>query len=110
MSPELIALARRLVAADWFKHRPNVAGGSGHRDWPSGILWVWSPGHLPDLTDAATGGVLAAMLPESCEIWRSRKGGGWYVGDGVRPWTNLKATCCEHLAEAAARALLAVLP
>ncbi len=65
MTPEQQATARLLAA------HPAFPSPGSEFPWvtlraESGILWLWieDVGHLPDLTDYATGGVLLGMLPD----------------------------------------------
>ena len=113
MTPELVELAQRLVAAPWWS-LPNP-GGCGRGD--AGLFWVpsdavgWEQGGsgspVPELTDDATGGALLAMLPP-CRVVKLARPSGPQWRFVLRVGDHDHAFVGDHLAEAAARALLAV--
>lgn len=117
MNPELLALARAYMA---LPGAPGMAGGSlsyvmggryQHRTFdgmlweyvahPAGMFGEW----LPDLTNAATGGVMLDLLPFHViptRRDRPRVYGLVYVGlDERRHTTGLRATLAEAVARVA---------
>ena len=89
--------------------RPNAVGLGKLPDDRTGTYWT-EAGDVPDLTDAATAGVLLEMLREQCEVIScGHEDGVWFAGDGH--YTHVKVhECGSTLGEAVARALLAVRP
>lgn len=96
MTPAQLDLARRLVAAPWWEWRPGMLASWYRRSPTDGSVWT-SGVTLPDLTDAATAGVLLAWLAEvatcgtdvdpdgrwTVEAWCSREGGQDVAGYGA---------------------------
>lgn len=121
MTSALLALSRQLVALPGFPPRDMIADelvcGEAVEGWPgfrdkAGILWrpdteadrpaPW----LPDLTDPATGGVLLNLIPPNHRHRVSSLPGGLYKAT-VRDLGRMGDSICLHLAEAAARVLVA---
>ena len=105
MTPELIELARAAMALPgWRIPRPDGQLRDEH-----GIKWVASDpldfqrggsGHpVPDLTDAATGGVLVSML--GYEARRVRPIESKHKFDAGYRWFAADLTCYRYQAEAA---------
>lgn len=74
MDADLVELARRLVAHPrWEWRRGAIA--QGRRGLPDAwfrVIGEWSE-DPPDLTDAATGGVLLGMLPGAWSLCRGER-------------------------------------
>lgn len=133
MNDEQLDLARRLAAHPRFEWREGMAARevSLTGNWQPGdygwrilsgapdVAAVTSEGDMhevpympsafaravPDLTDAATGGVLLDMLGDR---WRTHRLGCWAVSKGIEP--DRTRHFGSTLAEACARALLAEWP
>jgi len=112
MTEEQIELARRLMAHPQWMAEIGEALSAG-RDW-YGVRWVdTSLSTVPDLTDAATGGVLLEMVGNliggDVNVRYGHRGakypGRWYRLDLAG---FLAPGPCPALAEACARALLAL--
>jgi hypothetical protein len=115
MTPELKDLARQVI---------GLPGWT----WPDGMRWTvfrapphepysgrigdgWGrsarPGALPDLTDAATAGLLYQMLGDDPERIK-RDGGEWYAWVAVDGYEDDLWLAYEYLGEACARVAVSV--
>lgn len=113
MTPDQVAAALALISTPEWTDQPEVGGRSAN-----GIAWVsqecWRSGSrsglrmLPDLTDAATGGVLFTRLGKGWSVVPSKTGGDVAVYPSPQPrWPVLERVYTgATLAEAAARALV----
>ena len=114
MTPDLLALARAVIALPGWRWMPGMAtqnkarvievnkhGGLFHLYTALGAIPAepqWP--YVPDLTDAATGGCMLAMLGP-CRVWIDSEGDAWMQEAGLDPEPF------RTLAEACARVALA---
>ena len=121
MNPALFALSRAYMALPGApeptidRTRCDTRENDGLRD-TNGIRWTRDSDrgayNLPDLTDAATGGVLVARFPGELKVEQLALPGSdhaLYVGSWrLRGKTDRTVEACEYLAEFAARAAVAL--
>lgn len=102
-----VELARALVGAGHPCPRGWTQEGAAPGRCGDGMRWEFSGGGwLPDLTDAATGGILLERLAEY-EVDRDERGVRVRVKVGD-DWQPARGVWSATLAEAAARALIAL--
>lgn len=110
MTPDLLTLAASVVALPGWRWMPGMLSNHGAR-YLGGGLWIDASsagavfadpnqGEVPDLTDAATGGCMLAMLGP-CRVWIDSEGDAWMQEAGLDPEPF------RTLAEACARVALA---
>ena len=111
MTPEQIQLARAAMALPGAPVFSGIPGEYRWREFETGILWRCTgiPGEnrplawLPNLTDAATGGVLLSLLIRNAEdgqvVWRTDLTGSdifVHVGEKCSKYSgNLAESCCR---------------